>query len=273
MMLLGITLLVLAGLTACSSQPEVKSNSSVLQLQAMPASAQADNSLPAKANASLPANNAQSSDATAIPQPAPVDPVLEAQQPAAVQADPLPTAIPVLPPAQPSPTPAEPAPAPQPAPAQNLLPPDQLPSVAPTKGHLAPDFTLQTIDGTSIHLADLRGQPVIVNYWSTWCIPCQEELPALEQLRAEFQGSGITILSINAIEQDTMEDVQQTIAQHGLTHPILLDKGAAFYDAYNVLFFPTSFFIDANGIITEVLLGGATQDEFRQRIQRLLSGG
>ena len=156
-----------------------------------------------------------------------------------------------------------------PAPA---IPVENLPPSAPKVGFLAPDFTLQTMDGQSVSLADLRGRPVLINYWTSWCIPCKEELPALERIYRDYQDRGLVILSINAIDQDTFADAQQSIQQYGMSYPVLLDQGEIVWKAYEVMFFPTSFLVDSNGIIREIILGSATEESFRGKIDQLIAG-
>lgn len=141
----------------------------------------------------------------------------------------------------------------------------------PEVGFQAPDFTLQTLDGQMVNLSALRGRPVVVSYWATWCVPCKEELPALDQLSREFGSSGVMVLTINAIEQDTVEQVQQTVGQLGLSLPVLLDQQDQFHNAYNQLFFPTSYFIDANGMIRFIKLGSASEAELRSNLEKLIN--
>jgi cytochrome c biogenesis protein CcmG, thiol:disulfide interchange protein DsbE len=158
----------------------------------------------------------------------------------------------------------------QPAPA--LLPADQLPATAPQVGFLAPGFTLKTLDGQSVSLSDLRGRPVLINYWTSWCIPCKDELPALQRIYQDYQDKGLVILSINAIEQDTFEDAQQSVQNNGMTYPVLLDQGEVVWKDYQVMFFPTSFLIDSNGIIRDIVLGSTTEENFRAKIDQLIAG-
>lgn len=152
-----------------------------------------------------------------------------------------------------------------------LLPDSELPPVEPAVGYSAPDFSLTTTNGTSISLAELKGKNVVINYWVTWCVPCMEELTALENLHRLYQDQNIVLLTVNGIEQDNINEVEQTINDLGLTFPILLDEGENFWKSYQVLFLPTSFFIDENGIIRNIMFGGDTEADFRLRIDQLIS--
>jgi cytochrome c biogenesis protein CcmG, thiol:disulfide interchange protein DsbE len=144
-------------------------------------------------------------------------------------------------------------------------------SEKPQVGFAAPDFSLTGLDGKTISLGDLRGKPVVINYWVTWCIPCQEELPILDKLGQEYSSMGVAVLSIDGIQQDALSDVQSTVTQLGLTHPVLLDEGNSFSKAYWVKFMPTSIFIDKEGIIRYIQLGSTNEENFRAKIEELLS--
>ncbi len=138
-------------------------------------------------------------------------------------------------------------------------------------GYQAPDFTLQTLTGQQIRLSDLRGRPVLINYWATWCIPCKAELPILEKLHQEYSAVGIQIITIDAIEQDTLDGVETMVSQMDLTMPVLLDHQNQFQSTYNQLFFPTSYFIDKNGVIRYIKLGDAPEEILRSNVEKLIN--
>jgi cytochrome c biogenesis protein CcmG, thiol:disulfide interchange protein DsbE len=126
---------------------------------------------------------------------------------------------------------------------------------APTTGFLAPDFTLQTTTGDTIQLSSLRGQPVIVNFWATWCPPCRAEMPEFEQIWQEYKGQTLMILGVNQGENAaTVERFERTLVD--ITFPILLDTTAEIANQYDVVALPTTFFIDAEGQIQDVKIGG-----------------
>jgi cytochrome c biogenesis protein CcmG/thiol:disulfide interchange protein DsbE len=147
---------------------------------------------------------------------------------------------------------------------------ESLPPVEPKVGFLAPDITLTTLDGSSVRLADLRGKNILINYWVTWCIPCMDELPILSRLNQDYQDQNVIILTVNGIEQDQLGEVQQLVAELGLTQPVLLDENESFWSTYLVQFLPTSFFIDTEGIIRHIMLGSATEDVIRSKIDQLI---
>lgn len=145
-----------------------------------------------------------------------------------------------------------------------------LPPVDPTIGNLAPSFVLTTLDGQTINLEDLRGRPVVVNYWVTWCIPCRDEMPAIETIQNEYRDQGLVVLSINGTKQDTLPDINQFLGEIDISFPVLLDQNEEVYNTYRVLFMPTSFFIDPRGVIQDIVLGSTDEQGFRSRVEKLV---
>jgi peroxiredoxin len=141
----------------------------------------------------------------------------------------------------------------------------------PKAGFMAPDFSLKTIDGQQVQLSDLRGKTVLVSYWATWCIPCKEELPELDKIQQEYKDKGLVIITIDAIEQDKVEAVQNLVGQLNLGLPVLLDEDNTVYQQYKVLFFPTSFLVGSDGMIQQVMLGSKSSSELRALIDQALT--
>jgi thiol-disulfide isomerase/thioredoxin len=131
------------------------------------------------------------------------------------------------------------------------------------EGFRAPDLTATDVrTGETVKLSDLRGQPVFLNFWATWCSPCKIEMPAMEQLYKEA-GPKLRILAVGQTPWETKEQLAAFAKQMGLTFPILYDAGAA-AEAYGVMGVPTSIFIDGDGIIKALHPGILTGDEMRQ---------
>lgn len=142
---------------------------------------------------------------------------------------------------------------------------------APQTGFTAPDFTLTTITGERITLSDLQGQAVLVNVWATWCPPCKAEMPAMEKVYNEYKEQGFVVLAVNSTYQDTTSGILPFAAEYGLTFPILLDKTGEVTLDYQVRSLPSSFFINRQGIITEVVIGGPMSEALlRTRIEEAL---
>lgn len=154
---------------------------------------------------------------------------------------------------------------------QHHLTIDPKPISTPRQGFLAPDFTLETIDGNLIRLSDLRGQPLLINFWATWCPPCRAEMPAMQDVYADNQHLGFEILAINATNQDNLANVSSFVSNYALTFPILLDQQGEAAQKYQIRSYPTSFFIDEDGIIQEVIIGGPMAEALlRIRIGQLI---
>ena len=142
---------------------------------------------------------------------------------------------------------------------------------APREGFLAPDFTLQTTAGETITLSNLRGQPVLVNLWATWCPPCRAEMPAMEKMYLEYKNQGFIVLALDMTYQDNPANIAPFLQEYGITFPVLLDETGAVANLYELRSLPSSFFIDRNGIIKEVVIGGPMSEVLlRTRIESIL---
>jgi len=142
---------------------------------------------------------------------------------------------------------------------------------APQTGFTAPDFSLQTADGEIYTLSELKGQAVLVNVWATWCPPCKAEMPAIETVYNEYKDRGFIVLAVNSTFQDDPLNIVPFTAEYGLTFPVLLDDTGRVTLAYQVRSLPSSFFINRQGIITEVVIGGPMSEALlRTRIEEAM---
>jgi peroxiredoxin len=116
-------------------------------------------------------------------------------------------------------------------------------SNTPRIGDLAPGFTLENLAGTLVHLTDLRGRPVLLNFWAAWCTPCQDELLMLQDLRADE----LAILSI--VVRESTATVRTVAEELAIELPVLLDANGKISDLYQVRGLPTSLFLDRQGRI------------------------
>lgn len=143
---------------------------------------------------------------------------------------------------------------------------------APMEGFLAPDFELKTLDGEPISLSDLRGKAVLINFWASWCPPCRSEMPAMQQVYEEYGPDEFVILAVNGSYQDRLTDAESFVAERELTFPILLDTQGQVSATYQVRSLPTSFFVDRDGIIQEIVIGGPMAEALlRTRAENLLT--
>lgn len=124
------------------------------------------------------------------------------------------------------------------------------------KGNAAPDFELTTLDGKSVKLSNYKGKKVILNFWATWCPPCKEEMPHMQNFYEKFKENGIEIVAVNLTSVDKGQKVIETfVKKNGITFPILLDKEGKIGDIYQTISIPTSYILDSRGIITNKIIG------------------
>ncbi|MCF6278176.1 MAG: TlpA family protein disulfide reductase, partial [Anaerolineales bacterium] len=118
----------------------------------------------------------------------------------------------------------------------------------------------------------LRGQVVLVNFWATWCPPCRAEMPAFQRAYNDYAEQGFVIVAVNATLQDNLADIVNFVQEFALEFPLALDNDGAVYQQYQVRSLPTSFFIDREGMISEVVIGGPIAEALiRSRIEALLN--
>jgi peroxiredoxin len=134
----------------------------------------------------------------------------------------------------------------------------------------APDFTLPTTDGQQVSLQQYRGKVVFLNFWATWCIPCREEMPALERLHQTYQAQDLAILSIDL--KESADQVKAFFQKHSLSFPALLDSNGAVFRDYLVAGMPTTYLIGRDGTLLARGVGGRdwTRAEALQLIQQLI---
>lgn len=127
---------------------------------------------------------------------------------------------------------------------------------SPRTGFAAPDFTLDTLDGPQLTLAGLRGHPVLLNLWASWCLPCRIEMPAIQRVYERHRDDGLVVVGLNVTSQDSQAAAQAFVQQFGITFPIALDRDGTASDRYELMGLPSTYFIDREGIIRDVIIGG-----------------
>jgi len=137
-------------------------------------------------------------------------------------------------------------------------------------GTLAPSFSLTTLDGSPIHLADLRGRPVIVNFWASWCVPCIEEFPVLRDAAARHADDGLVIVGI--VYRDRTEAARQFMASNGATWTAAMDPDERVAEAYEVVGPPETFFIGRDGTIVARHFGQFTATSLEAKIAAIMGG-
>ena len=141
-----------------------------------------------------------------------------------------------------------------------------------TRGAPAPDFTLPRVDGKpgSIALSSLRGKVVVLDFWATWCPPCQAMLPTMHELATDMAPQGVAFLGVDSDgPQTARDDVERFVIEHGLPYPIVYDEGVA-NDLYRVRALPTMVVLTKDGTIAKVLTGLTTKGTLKRTIEAAL---
>jgi cytochrome c biogenesis protein CcmG/thiol:disulfide interchange protein DsbE len=138
------------------------------------------------------------------------------------------------------------------------------------KGKPAPEIAGTTLDGMPFRLADLRGRPVIVNFWGPTCVPCRTEFPLLKSKLAQHAADGLVVVGI--LMADPPDLARTFIAEQGATWATVDDPGGAIKQAYRVVARPQSYFIDRDGVLRSIQVGEVQDADF-ERQYGLISGG
>lgn len=135
--------------------------------------------------------------------------------------------------------------------------------------YVAPDFELKTLDGKTVRLSDYVGKKVILNFWATWCPPCNEEAPHMQKVYEEVKNQGVEILAVNVTSQDKgREAVAQFAQKYGLTFEILLDEEGLVSSQYQILTLPTSYMIDTKGNMVDIIEGPMNEALMKELINK-----
>jgi peroxiredoxin len=141
----------------------------------------------------------------------------------------------------------------------------EAPAGPPQVGTIAPDFALTDLDGQPAKLSDWRGQPVLLNFWATWCGPCEVEMPTIQTAYQHHQDDGLVVLAV-AVD-DSVTNVQRFFEKHNLTIKPLVDDGTA-SRVFQVFGLPTSYFIGPDGKIAAVHTGLLTENTIEEYLAK-----
>jgi thiol-disulfide isomerase/thioredoxin len=146
------------------------------------------------------------------------------------------------------------------------------PTPRPVPGSPAPEVTaVNVFNGAKIKLSELRGKPVMLNFWATWCGPCRLEMPDMERLHKEL-GDQITIVAVGGDDREELPDLRAFATELGLTFTVAHDGGAGIR-TYRAIGLPTTFFIDKDGIIREKVQGAMPYDFMRDMAAKTQAPG
>jgi cytochrome c biogenesis protein CcmG, thiol:disulfide interchange protein DsbE len=130
---------------------------------------------------------------------------------------------------------------------------------------------LSDLEGRPIRLADLKGRPIWIDFFATWCPPCQQETPTLQKLYEEHRAEGLVLLAVS-VQETSADDVRAYATRYGLTFPIGFDATSAVFKAYQAYGLPTQLFIGRDGIIRSVVRGPVSELTGEQNLAPILSG-
>ncbi len=144
--------------------------------------------------------------------------------------------------------------------------------------YAAPPINLRTMDGGTFNLDQYRGKVVLVNFWGTWCEPCKAETPALQAAHEKLADQGLVIVGVDlfdaeksaGIQADQIEaEIQKFATRYGVTYPIALDETGSVSQAYKLYPIPVSYFVDREGTVRFVRIGGLTTEDVEELFSRL----
>ena len=137
------------------------------------------------------------------------------------------------------------------------------------EGERAPDFTLHTFDGQAINLADLRGRVVVVNFWASWCVPCEAEAAELENTWQRYREQGVMFLGVDYVDTETA--ARAFLQEFGVTYPNGPDLQTKISHGYRVRQVPETFVVDPSGTLAAVFIGPTTEAQLQAAIEPLLA--
>ena len=137
-------------------------------------------------------------------------------------------------------------------------------------GHTAPDFTTQTLDGSPVRLSQYRGNPVLLNFWATWCAPCQDEMPLIQRAGDTYKGQGLVVLAVN-YQQTSTSSMKAFLRKVNAHFPAVFDPAGKIAAAYGVnVGLPVSVFIDRSGTVSFIQLGQMSDALLQQHLHAIL---
>lgn len=146
------------------------------------------------------------------------------------------------------------------------------PAGAVKVGAQAPAYAAETLDGERASLELLRGRPVLLNVWATWCHPCREEIPALEQLHQAYGARGLHVVGVSIDQGDQEQGIREFLQEFGASYPVWLDPDGEITTAYSTMGVPNTFLIGPDGTLLWKHVGPVTADnaELRALIEKSL---
>ncbi len=142
---------------------------------------------------------------------------------------------------------------------------------SPAAENRAPDFSLPHLfeEGRNVTLSEYRGQPVVLNFFASWCLPCRKEMPALEDAHQTYQDAGLVVIGVGT--KDGRRPVMGFALSMGVTFPVVWDGLGEMFTAYRIPGMPTTCFVNRDGSIESTVIGGVTPEQLEQGIRAIMN--
>ena len=140
----------------------------------------------------------------------------------------------------------------------------------PAIGKAAPAFELETLEGGRASLRELRGHPVLVNFWASWCRPCGDEMPEIVRRYQELHSEGLEVLAVNLTNDERRKDIRRFAEEFRLPFPVLLDTKGKVRRRYGLVGVPMTVFVDTAGVVAEVYTRPMTPDLLQRGLRSIL---
>ncbi|GIN89490.1 thiol-disulfide oxidoreductase ResA [Siminovitchia terrae] len=138
-------------------------------------------------------------------------------------------------------------------------------------GDMAPDFVLEDLNGDKHQLSSYKGKGVFLNFWGTWCKPCEREMPYMNNQYKEFKDQGVEILAVNVGEPEFQ--INKFVKKHGLDFPVLKDKSKDIMNMYGVFNLPATLLVNPEGKVIKVEEGELTEQKIREMMESIKPKG
>ena len=138
--------------------------------------------------------------------------------------------------------------------------------------NLAPDFTVTDMDGNEVKLSDFFGKPIVLNFWASWCGPCQYEMPDFEKAYQEY-GEDVQFLMVNLTDgySETVNSAKNFLEGTGYTFPVYFDTLSDAAKTYQVYSIPCTYFLDSNGAVVTRTIGMISADALQQGVELIMA--
>ena len=146
----------------------------------------------------------------------------------------------------------------------------RLPTPRITRSTVAPDFSLESLEGKTMRLSDFRGKAVLLNFWATWCGPCKIEMPWFVELQQKYGSQGLQVVGV-AMDDASKEDIAKFAKEMGVNYPVLIGKEAVGDSYGGIPALPESFFIGRDGKVVDKILGLRGKAEIEDAIKKALN--